>query len=128
MFDRTSLIMLCMMTIAFLIPCVLSYMPAVHLLQRVMVASGAAPRGVGFTVHSPSSMPHSSGAASWRPQQQQRQQQQQQQQRQQRQQQRQRQQQPGGVGSAVTRDAYGFTGSIPPRPLAPRGPMSRAQC
>lgn len=27
MFDRTSVVMLCMMTVAFLIPCVLSYMP-----------------------------------------------------------------------------------------------------
>lgn len=33
MFDRTSVIMLCMMTIAFLIPCVLSYIPALRMLQ-----------------------------------------------------------------------------------------------
>lgn len=33
MFDRTSVIMLCMMTIAFLIPCVLSYAPALRLLH-----------------------------------------------------------------------------------------------
>lgn len=33
MFDRTSVIMLCMMTIAFLIPCVLSYVPALRMLQ-----------------------------------------------------------------------------------------------
>lgn len=33
MFDKTSVIMLCMMTVAFLIPCVLSYVPALRMLH-----------------------------------------------------------------------------------------------
>ena len=33
MFDKTSLVMLCMMTFAFLIPCALSYMPGLTFLN-----------------------------------------------------------------------------------------------
>jgi hypothetical protein len=33
MFDKTSVVMLCMMTIAFLIPCVLSYVPCLRMLS-----------------------------------------------------------------------------------------------
>lgn len=33
MFDRTSVVMLCMMTVAFLIPCVLSYVPCLRMLN-----------------------------------------------------------------------------------------------
>jgi hypothetical protein len=33
MFDKTSVVMLCLMTIAFLIPCVLSYVPCLRMLN-----------------------------------------------------------------------------------------------
>jgi hypothetical protein len=33
MFDKTSVVMLCMMTIAFLIPCVISYVPWLRMLS-----------------------------------------------------------------------------------------------
>lgn len=50
MFDKTSVVMLCMMTIAFLIPCVLSYVPALRMLQ-----------GPGFNSLGPTGPRHSSG-------------------------------------------------------------------
>jgi len=47
MFDKTSVVMLCMMTIAFLIPCVLSYMPCLPLLHGSSRAAALAGAGGG---------------------------------------------------------------------------------
>jgi hypothetical protein len=42
MFDKTSVVMLCMMTFAFLIPCALSYMPGLSFLHTYSYAPASA--------------------------------------------------------------------------------------
>jgi hypothetical protein len=42
MFDKTSVVMLCMMTFAFLIPCALSYMPGLSFLNTYSYAPASA--------------------------------------------------------------------------------------
>ncbi len=57
MFDRTSVVMLCMMTVAFLIPCALSYVPWPFLQPQLArpYASHADPAlGRSTAVHTPS--------------------------------------------------------------------------
>jgi uncharacterized membrane protein len=97
MFDRTSVIMLCMMTIAFLIPCVLSYVPALRMLQGPGFSS-LAPRhsssggatGGGSYEHRPaySSTPAAAAAAG------------------------------GGQSWPTYSTGSSYTGTIPPRPAA----------